>query len=243
MSAPRKTAGFRRHLPLILILVAAVFGTIFLRDQLGFQALAENRKALLAFRDSNYLLTSAVFIAAYAAMVALSLPGATIATLTGGFLFGTVLGTMFNVSAATIGATLIFLAARHGFGDLLSARMEASEGTVRRIKQGIDRNQWSVLFLIRLVPVVPFFLANLVPAFLGVRLHRYVISTFFGIMPGALVYTSAGAGLGDVFARGDTPDLGLIFEPRILLPILGFAALAALPVLVRQVTGKEDILK
>ncbi len=111
--------------------------------------------------------------------------------------------------------------------------MEASDGAVKKIKDGIDENQWSMLFLIRLVPAVPFFVANLVPAMVGVPLHRFVISTFLGIIPGAVVYTSVGAGLGDVFARGETPNLGIIFEPQILFPILGLCALAALPMLLK----------
>jgi uncharacterized membrane protein YdjX (TVP38/TMEM64 family) len=112
---------------------------------------------------------------------------------------------------------------------------------VKKIKDGIDENQWSMLFLMRLVPVVPFFVANLVPAFLDVPLRRFVISTFFGIMPGAVVYTSVGAGLGEVFARGETPDLGIIFEPHILLPILGLVALAVLPILIKALRGKQGL--
>jgi uncharacterized membrane protein YdjX (TVP38/TMEM64 family) len=81
---------------------------------------------------------------------------------------------------------------------------------------------------------VPFFIANLVPSFLEVPLYRFVVSTFFGIMPGALVYTSVGAGLGEVFAKGETPNLGIIFEPQIILPLLGLALLAALPILIKM---------
>jgi len=80
---------------------------------------------------------------------------------------------------------------------------------------------------------VPFFVANLVPALVGVPLARFVISTFLGIIPGTVVYTSVGAGLGQIFARGETPDLGLIFEPQILLPLLGLCALAALPIVIK----------
>jgi uncharacterized membrane protein YdjX (TVP38/TMEM64 family) len=145
--------------------------------------------------------------------------------------------------AATTGATLIFGAARMGLGDRLRARMEASEGMMARIKKGLDENQWSMLFFIRLVPAVPFFVANLIPAFLGVPLRRFVISTFLGIIPGSLVYTSVGAGLGEVFARGETPNLGIIFELHILLPILGLCALSLLPVLIKAFTGKKDLLK
>ena len=138
---------------------------------------------------------------------------------------------------------VIFLAAQWGLGARLKDRMDASEGMVRKIKAGIDDNQWSMLLFIRLVPVVPFFVANLLPAFLGVPLFRFVISTFFGIMPGALVFTSVGAGLGAVFARGESPDLGIIFEPHILLPILGLCVLSLLPVAIKTFTGKKDLLK
>ena len=182
-----------------------------------------------------------VFIAIYVLIVAFSLPGAAIATLTGGFLFATFPGFLFNVVGATIGATAIFMAARLGFGDRLAAKMESGEGLVKKIKDGIDENQWSMLFLIRLVPAVPFFVANLVPALVDVPVRRFVISTFFGIIPGSIVYTSVGAGLGEVFERGETPDLGVIFEPHILFPILGLCALALLPVLLKAVRGKEGL--
>ncbi|MBM1817845.1 TVP38/TMEM64 family protein [Pseudosulfitobacter pseudonitzschiae] len=237
-----ETSALLRRLPLVTILLVAAVGAFTLRDYLSFDTLRDNRAALLAFRDAHFALTALGFVAAYVLVVAFSLPGATIATLTGGFLFGTVLGSVFNVTAATIGATLIFLAARHGLGAQLGAKLENSKGVVKRIKDGIDQNQWSMLFLIRLVPAVPFFVANLVPAFMQVPLYRYVVSTFFGIMPGAVVYTSVGAGLGEVFARGETPDLGIIFAPHILFPLLGLVALALLPVLYKAVTGKKDVL-
>ncbi len=160
--------------------------------------------------------------------------------LTGGFLFATFPGALFNVTAATAGATLIFLAARWGMGERLGRKLEESQGVVRKIKDGIDENQWSMLFLIRLVPAVPFFVANLVPAFLEVPLRRFVVSTFLGIIPGAIVYTSVGAGLGEVFARGEVPNLGIIFEPHILLPILGLCALAALPIVLKALRGGKS---
>ncbi len=230
-----------RRLPILVIAVVAVIGAVTLRDYLSFQALADNREALIAFRDNHYVVTVVAFIAAYVVIVAFSLPGATIATLTGGFLFATFPGALFNISAATLGAVGIFLAAKWGFGERLAAKMEHSEGAVKRIKAGIDENQWSMLFLMRLVPVVPFFVANLVPATVGVPLYRYVISTFLGIIPGAVVYTAVGAGLGEVFARGETPDLGIIFEPHVLLPILGLCALAALPMLLKRLSGKGRV--
>lgn len=232
-----------RYAPLAVIAVVAAIGAFALRDYLSFDALRDNREALIAFRDGNFVLTVLGFIAVYVLIVTFSLPGALIATLTGGFLFGTGLGAVINVTAATTGATLIFLAAQFGFGDKLKNKMEASDGMVARIKKGLDENQWSMLFFIRLVPAVPFFVANLIPAFLGVPVRRFVISTFIGIIPGSLVYTSVGAGLGEVFARGETPNFGIIFEPHILLPILGLCALSLLPVVIKAVTGKKDLLK
>lgn len=240
MSNTPKSAIAQR-IPLITIIVVAVLGAYFLRDYLTFDTLKENREALLAFRDANYALTVLAFIAAYILIVAFSLPGATIATLTGGFLFSTFPGALFNILAATIGATAIFMAARWGGGEKLAAKMDSSEGAVKKIKSAIDDNQWEALLLIRLVPAVPFFMANLIPALVGVSLCRFVVSTFFGIIPGAVVYTSVGAGLGEVFARGETPNLGIIFEPAILLPILGLSALAALPIILKAVRGKKGL--
>ncbi len=239
-NAPGKSA-LQKRLPIIIVAVAALLGAVFLRDYLSFSALQENREALIAFRDANYLVAVLAFMALYVVIVAFSLPGAAIATLAGGFLFATFPGALYNVVAATIGALAIFTAARVGFGDKLAAKMETGSGIVKKIKDGIDENQWSVLFLIRLVPAVPFFVANLVPALVDVPYRRFIISTFLGIIPGSVVYTSVGAGLGEVFERGETPNLGIIFEPHILLPILGLCALAALPMVLKAVRGKDGL--
>ena len=237
-SSPEGRNGLIRNLPLIGILAVAAIGAFTLREHLSFEALAANREVLIAFRDSHYLATALGFMAIYVVIVAFSLPGATVATLTGGFLFATFPGALFNVLAATTGAVIIFAAARWGLGERLAQKMDASDGAVKRIKAGIDANQWSMLFLIRLVPAVPFFVANLIPAFVGVPLSRFAITTFLGIIPGAVVYTSVGAGLGEVFAQGEVPDLGVIFEPHILFPILGLAALATLPMILKAI--KKD---
>ena len=235
------TSPVARRLPLIIILSVAVMGAFFLRDYLTFDALAENREVLIAFRDTNYLLTALIFIGFYILIVGFSLPGATIATLTGGFLFATFPGVLFNVIAATTGATAIFLAARWGGGEKLGAKIKGADGLVKKIKIGIDENQWSMLLLLRLLPAVPFFMANLIPSFLEVPLRRFVISTFIGIIPGTTVYTAVGAGLGEVFARGETPNLGIIFEPAILFPILGLSALTLLPFILKAVRGKKGL--
>ncbi len=232
--------GWIKKLPLIAICAVALIGAFTLRDYLSFETLRDNREALTAYRDANYMTTVVVFVLIYIVIVAFSLPGAAIATLTGGFMFATFPGVLFNLTGATVGATLIFLAARWGLGESLSRKLDASHGAVKKIKDGIDENQWSMLFLIRLVPAVPFFVANLIPALVGVPLSRFVITTFLGIIPGGLVYTSVGAGLGSIFERGETPDLGIIFEPQFILPILGLCALAILPIVLNVFRHKKD---
>jgi len=226
-------SGWLRKLPFLIILAAAVLGAFLLRDQVSFEALARHREELIAFRDANFGLTVLGFIAVYFGIVALSLPGGTVATLTGGFLFGLFPGVFFNVIGAGTGAVAVFLAARSGFGASVSARIATAGGVAARLQTGLRENEWSVLFLMRIVPAVPFVLANLIPAFVGTSLTRFAVSTFLGIIPGALVFTSVGSGLGEVFARGETPDLGIIFTPAVLGPILGLAALAALPMILR----------
>ena len=217
-----------RRLPLILILASFALGAVFLRDYLSFDALVQNREALLSYRDAHYGLTAVVFAAAYFAIVALSLPGATIATLTGGFLFG-----LFS------GALAVFLAARAGLGAEVAARIAAKGGAAARLLAGLQKNVWPALFTMRLIPAIPFFLSNLLPAFAGVGFVPFAVTTYLGIIPGALVFTSVGAGLAEVFAAGGSPDMGIIFKPAVLLPLFGLAALSALPNIIRAFTRKE----
>lgn len=230
-----------RHAPLILIILGAIVGFFTLRDYLSFETLRQNREALLAFRDMHYIAMVAVFVVVYIVIVAFSLPGAAVASVTGGFLFGLLLGTTFNVLAASLGAFAIFLAARWGLGRALAARMETSAGTLKRIKSGLQEHEINVLFLMRLVPVVPFFVANLLPALVGVKFFNFAFTTVLGIIPGAIVFTWIGVGLGEVFDRGESPDLSLLWEPQVIGPILGLCALAALPIVMKTLRGKKDI--
>lgn len=236
---PAPRGGLARKLPFLIILACAGAGAVLLRDRLTFDALASHRAALIAFRDAHYGAAVAVFLLAYVGIVALSLPGATVATLAGGFLFGLFPGVAFNVVAATLGAVAIFAAARAGFGAQVATRLERGGGAAARLMVALRENEWSVLFLMRLVPVVPFFLANLIPAFVGVRADRFAVSTFLGIVPGALVFTSVGSGLSKLFATGEKPDLTIIFSPPVLAPLLGLAALAMLPVVVKLLRGRR----
>jgi uncharacterized membrane protein YdjX (TVP38/TMEM64 family) len=232
--------SLKKLVPLLVILVIAVVGFFTLRDYLTFETLRDNREQLLAWRDSNYLLVALGFIVGYIVIVAFSLPGAAVTSITGGFLFSVFPGVIFNVAAAAFGAHIIFLAAKSGLGDYLSKKMETSDGAISQINAGLHENEVSYLFIMRLVPVVPFFVANLVPALFGVKLRNFTFTTVFGIIPGGLVYTWVGAGLGEVFALGETPDFGIIFEWQILGPILGLVALSALPIVINTFKKRKQ---
>lgn len=237
-SDPASSHAIWRRLPILVILAAAVLGLFLLRDTLSFEALARHRDSLLAFRDAHFLLASLGFVAAYTLIVALSLPGATVTTLAGGFLFGLFPGVLYNVTGASLGAVAVFLAARAGFGADVARKLAAKGGAAARLLAALQANAWSALLTMRLVPAVPFFLANLLPAFANIGVVPFAVTTFFGIIPAALVFTSIGSGLGTVFAQGGAPDLSIFFAPQILGPILGLAALSALPMILRAFARK-----
>ena len=230
---PPKATAKNPLWPLFLLVALAVGITFFWQDQLGFETLRRYHADLSALRDAHFVISLIVFWLAYVTVIALSLPGAALASLLGGYLFGLALGTAANVTAATTGAVLVFLAARYGLAGRFTLNAETASGPVRRIMAGLQENEISVLFLMRLVPVVPFFMANLIAAGMGVGLVRFVVTTFLGIIPGAIVYTWVGSGLGAVLVRGETPDLGVIWEPQVIGPILALCALAGLPMIVR----------
>ena len=222
------TSTLRRLLPVAILLTGlAIFLLLGLERYFSFEMLARHKATLTAWVAANRLLAGLTFVLAYALMVAFSLPVAVVATPVGGFLFGTWTGAGLSVVAATLGSIAVFLAARYAFRDLFRARAGA---TLARLEEGFRHNDFSYLLFLRLVPVFPFWLINIVPALLGMQLRRYVLATLLGIVPASIVYASVGAGLGAVLKRGEQPNLGIIFEWHILLPLLGLAALALLPV-------------
>jgi uncharacterized membrane protein YdjX (TVP38/TMEM64 family) len=210
-----------------LAAIAAVHAT-GLGDILSLETLRTHRAALTGWVGENLVLAAAAYVGLYTAAVALSVPGAVVLTLAGGFLFGAAAGTALTVIGATGGATLVFLFAKAIFGPNALDRFGE---TARHLAEAIRRNAWSYLLVLRLVPLFPFFLVNLVPAFVGVRLATYVLTTVVGIIPGTLVFSLAGAGLGGVLDAGGSIRPGSILTPEILGALLGLAllSLAAIP--------------
>ena len=235
--SPPARFSVRRLLPLaaLALAVAAVFA-FDLDRYLTFDALRENRAALTGFVAANGVLASAAYVLIYAAAVALSLPGGAVLTIGGGFLFGTVVGGALVVLAATVGATLLFLIAKTALGDPLRAR---AGPFLQKMEAGFQENALSYLLVLRLIPLFPFFIVNLVPAFLGVSLRTYVLATFVGIIPGTLVYASVGAGLGSVFDRAQQFSPASILTPQITVALVGLAMLALLPVVYRKLRARR----
>lgn len=227
---------WRRFLPLLAL--AAGLGLFFalrLDRYVAVSALAEHRDALLAFVEDRPAAAGAAFVAVYALAVACSIPGAVVLTLAGGFLFGTWLATLYVVVGATLGAVGVFLAARTALGDVLRRR---AGPRLARLEAGFRENAFSYLLFLRLLPLAPFWLVNLVPAFLGVPLRVFAPATLIGIIPASFVYASVGNGLGAVFAAGGTPGASVLLGADVLLPLLGLAALALAPVAYRKLKGR-----
>ena len=228
----------KRLLPLAIL--AAALATFLLLDLdrfLSFETLKAHRAFLTDFVESNGLLAALVFMAVYAVVVALSVPGGLVLTIAGGFLFGALPATLYVVLSATLGATAVFLAARTALGDSLQRR---AGPWLRRMEAGFRENAFSYLLVLRLIPLFPFFVVNLVPAFLGVPLRTYLLATFLGIIPGTYVYVLVGAGLGSVFDRGGELTAAGVLTPEVIGALVGLSLLSLLPVAYKWWRRRQD---
>lgn len=222
----------KRYLPLAAIAVVAVLACASdLGTYLTLDHLRAHKQIIVDFVAANPVGAAAIYLMLYALAVAASVPGAVFMTIIGGFLFGAVVGTTLTVIAATLGATLLFLAARSALGNLLR---DKAGPAIAKMEAGFRRDAFSYLLVLRLVPLFPFFIVNLVPAFLGVGLGTYIGATLLGIIPGTLVYTLAGCGLGSILEAGGEFSLKSILTAEMIAALCGLALLALVPVLYRR---------
>ncbi len=228
---------WRRLLP-VAVLVAAFAGffALGLDRYLSFEALRDNRAALTAFVESNLALAILAFIAIYALSVAVSLPGASVLTIAGGLMFGTWMGTAVTVIGATIGACLIFIIAKSAFGDALRAK---AGGRVEKLLAGFEKDAFSYMMILRLVPIFPFFIVNVAPALAGVSFRLFAITTVIGIIPGTWVYTQVGTGLGSVFDAGESFSPSGILTPDVVIALVGLAALSLIPLVYKRFSARK----
>jgi uncharacterized membrane protein YdjX (TVP38/TMEM64 family) len=223
--------SFKRLAP-VLVLLALIGAALALRVDryLTLDSLRENRVQLTAFVQSHGAAAAAGFVLAYICMVALSLPGAAIMTLAGGFLFGAVAGAALSVIGATVGASALFLVARFAFGDVLRER---AGPFLARMAEGFRKDAFNYLLFLRLVPIFPFWAVNLAPALLGMRFPAFLTATALGIIPATIVYSMFGAGLGQIFDAGAQVSVKDILSPTMIAALIGLGCLALLPVVVK----------
>jgi uncharacterized membrane protein YdjX (TVP38/TMEM64 family) len=224
---------FRQLLPLLLLLPFAVAATLAIGfgNQVGWDSLAGNQQALLRAVTLHPVASAALFLLSYILVAALSLPHASVLTIAGGLLFGTVPGCILTVAGATIGASLLLLAARSALGDLLTRR---GGPIVETVRERLGRDGFRYLLALRLISLFPFWAVNLAAAVGAMRLRAFVPATVLGIIPASLVLSSVGSGVGDILAAGRTPDLSVLLAPRIMLPLVCLALLLLLPPLLRR---------
>ena len=246
-------ARMRRFAPIALIVLAmaAVFATGVHRH-ISLETLVRHRMAIDAFLDHHVVAALGVFIAVYIMVVALSIPGALFLTITGGMLFGALVGGAASVLGATIGASIIFVVAKSACGENL---MRRAGPLAAKLAEGFRADAFSYLLFLRLVPAFPFFLVNLVPAVAGVRLRTFIAATAVGIVPATFAFAFFGSGLDSVLAvqegryraclaagRADCTvnfDFGSIVTPQLLAAFAALGALALIPVLVKRLRARH----
>lgn len=220
----------------VLVAGVVVFFAFDLDRYITFESLRRHRFQLLDFVAAHRALALLAFVSLYAAAVAMSLPGAVWLTLMGGFLFGVVESSLAVIVGATLGATLIFAIAKTALGDPLRAR---ALPWMQKLEHGFAENAFIYLLVLRLIPLFPFFAVNLVPAFLGVPLRIYVLATMIGIVPGVIVYSTVGSGLGAIFDSGEEFSASSVLQPEVVGGLIGLAVLVLLPVAYKKLRRRR----
>ncbi|HFC05386.1 MAG TPA: TVP38/TMEM64 family protein [Rhizobiales bacterium] len=241
----KAASGIRRYLPLVILVAAAVAAYMAgLHNYISLNTVAENREYLTNAVATNLWLALLVYATVYAISTALSLPGGALLTIVGGFLFGWLIGGIATIISATIGATIVFLVAKSSLGNFLTQK---AGPFARKLADGFNTDAFNYLMFLRLVPVFPFWLINIAPALFDVRLRTYVITTFFGIIPGTMAIAILGAGLGSVIDRQQALqeaciaakgiencsfniELGALLTPELLAAFVALGIVSLIPV-------------
>lgn len=251
--ATGKGVSVRKLIPILFILLAIGAFFIFgLDEYLTFRALSENRDRLINFVTDNYVVAGLLYVGLYIVVVALSLPGGLLMTVTGGFLFGWLAAGFMTVFAATVGGTLLFVIAATSLGEPL--RKKAGPA-LKKLEAGFAENALNYLLFLRLVPIFPFWLVNIAPAFLGVKLRTFIVGTVIGIIPGTFVFAYLGGGLDSIIREQQAvyracvdsgrTDCMLDFQitslvtPEIILSFCALGAIALLPVVIKKLRRQK----
>lgn len=227
----------KKWIPLIIIVIlmaAAYFSGAY--KHLSFENIKAHRETIKGFIATNPVWMPILFMLLYIVVVALSLPGGAVLSLLGGFFFGIPLSTLYVVVAATIGATLIFLAARTALGNFLKKK---AGPFLSKMEQGFQKNAANYLLFLRFIPLFPFWLVNIAPAFFNVRTSTYIWTTCVGIIPGSYVFTQAGSGLGVIFDQGESFSIDNVFNIQIKIALIVLALFALIPIFVKYLLQRK----
>ena len=221
----------------VYLIVAVMVGAwqLGLFQYLSLDTLREQQEVLQSFVAENLVLAVAIFIGIYAAATLFMIPGALWITIGGGFLFGLVGGAIATIAGATLGASMLFFAAKTSIG---SALRDRAGPFMAKMEAGFNEHPFSYMFALRLLPVVPFPVANIAPALLGAKYREYAITTAVGIIPGVVAYTWVGSGLGATFAAGEDPNLGIIAK-NMLPALAALGVVALIPVIYKKISGRK----
>ena len=215
----------------VLILGIIIFFALGGHHYLSLEVIKNNYQNLVDFTAANFITSCLIFSIAYILVVAFSIPGASVMTLVGGFLFGVYVGSVLVVLSATIGAVIVYLAVKSALGDILKNK---AKGNIEKMRNGFENDAFNYLLSIRLVPIFPFFIINIACGMLGVRLKDFFLATLIGIIPGSVIYVWVGTGLGFALKQGEDLNLGIIFQPQFIVPIIALALLSLVPIIYKK---------
>lgn len=222
--------------PSVLVLGLVLFFATGLNRYFSFEVLASDYSQIKAYVEANWLVSVLLFCGLYIVSVALSLPIASLLTLSGAVLLGWV-AVLLILLSATIGASIVFVVARSVLPDLLRSW---AGPFLDRLEDGFRQNGFFYLLALRLIPAAPFWAVNIIPAFTGMRLSVFALATFIGIAPGTTVYVWVGQGFDHILSRGEVPDLSLLADIRIIGPLVALGVLSLLPVLVNRIKAQRS---
>lgn len=222
-----QTSSLKRWAPAVVILLVLTGGYLAGFNQyFSLDYITENRSRLMAYVENHYVLSLAAYFTIYTIAVAVSFPGASLITIISGFLFGWFVGGLTTVFAATLGAAIIFTAARTSFGELLQQK---AGKRIAKLSEGFRKDAFNYLFTLRLAPIFPFWIINLAPALFGMKLSHYVVATFIGIIPGTFAYAYLGQGLGSTIDGS-----GSIVTPTLVAALAVLALVSTIPIGVKR---------
>ncbi len=246
-----KTTGLvgilKKWLPLVAVVALLVGGYLAgLQEYFSLSNIIKHRASIAEFVSNNIVTASFSYMLLYVLVVATSFPGASVLTITSGFIFGVVFGGFLTVIGATLGAVIIFLIAKTSFGDFLQQK---AGGFINKMIEGFQKNAFQYLLTLRLTPLFPFWVVNIVPAMLNMKLSSYTIATLIGIIPGTFAIAYIGAGLDSVIAAQEAVNPGCAnagtcsIDPKalitkdILFALGGLALLSFLPFIISKLKG------